>query len=64
MKKHFKFKKHLLILAVLSLLIIKTPIIPNYYALNDESPFPLENVYSIRPLPQNTQNNTSLLSLE
>lgn len=64
MKKHFKFKKHLLILAIFSLLIIKTPVIPNYYASNEPNPCPAENVYSIRPLPQSIHNNTSLLSLE
>ena len=56
-------KKLFLTLAVLSLLIIKTPVLPSYYTSNDESPFPLENIYSITPLPQNTHSDTSLLSI-
>ena len=55
-------KKLFLTLAVLSLLIIKTPAIPSYQVSNETNPSIKDIVYSITPLPQDTHCNTSLLS--
>lgn len=63
MKKHFNLKKHFLIFMLFFLLSVKISGNLSYYILNESNPSPLEDIYFIRPLPQNIQDNTSLLSL-